>query len=177
MRLFQYFIPAEETIEAIEYLGVQGFWWIGTHSFGCLTNRRVATLQTSIWGLNYQDGYLKHINSGRIYQPSKFILYSITILTIILAFFSFVLLFVGGLVSMPLIIILLLFWLIVFGYGPRVYYRFYKCGLYFSVREGENIYLFTNHNRLTKANRLYRKLIQYQESNSAYEQSLIHHRW
>src|SRR5215204_7573906 len=73
--IFRQFIPEGEKICWMEYLGSHG-WIFGRHSFGCLTERRVADVTIGAFGeVIYQDGYLEYINSSIIYQPSKLALY------------------------------------------------------------------------------------------------------
>jgi hypothetical protein len=138
-KMFQQFLPEDETILAAEYLGIQGLWGIGTLSFACITNRRVAAIRTGRFGeVTFQDGCLEYINSGVIYQPSKLWLYVVTALTL------------GGLiVFLPVI--------------TSYYYRIKKCGLVFVIREGVSVYLFTDRDRLNIANRLYRIVMQARE--------------
>ncbi len=47
----------------------------------------------------------------------------------------------------------------------RLYYRFFKCGLVFWIREGIPLYVFVNRGRLLKANQMYRLLSQYRQWN------------
>jgi len=46
--------------------------------------------------------------------------------------------------------------LIFLPYVVQFYHRTRKCGLVWVIREGVSVYLFTNRNRLTRANHLYR---------------------
>ena len=74
--MFSQFIPAEEKIYRVEYLGVQGLWGIGTHSFACVTERRVSSIRVKLFGaVEYQDASLEYLNSGAIQHPSKVLLY------------------------------------------------------------------------------------------------------
>lgn len=138
--MFRQFIPLDEEILFAEYFGVQGLWWVGRYSFACLTKRRISSLMVGRWGeVVYQDGLLEHHNSGVVYQPSILILYVVSTIFVILA-----LAFTFGL------------GLVLFPYVVKWYYRIHKCGLVWSIREGVSVYLFTNRNRLTRANQLYR---------------------
>jgi hypothetical protein len=138
--MFRQFIPADEELLFAEYLGVQGLWWVGRHSFACLTNRRICSLTVGAWGeVVYQDGLLEHYNSGVIYQPGLLGLYVTCGLYILL-----VVPFTCGV------------GLIAFPYLVQWYYRMNKCGMVWAIREGVSIYLFTNRNRLIRANDLYR---------------------
>lgn len=145
--LFKQFVPPDEHIEAVDYLGVQGVWGLGTHSFACVTSRRVAGLRTKIFGeVTYQDAALEHVNSGVIYQPSRFWLYVFVIGSAFLtAGFSLLLL--------PLTV--------------RLFYRFKKSGLVLWVREGIPVYIFSDRKRLINANRLYRTALALRENRIA----------
>ncbi|MUG98477.1 hypothetical protein F7734_41755 [Scytonema sp. UIC 10036] len=139
--MFKQFISDNETIYYVQYLGLQGMWGIGTREFACLTDRRVADITVGRFGkVTYQDGYLEHINSCFIFQPSKFSLY------LIIGFWV--------LVSLPTFGLLLL----LLPFVVQSYYRIYKCGLVLAVRGGIPIYIFTNRKLLTRANALLRLL-------------------
>jgi hypothetical protein len=134
--MFRQFIGPEEEILAVEYLGIQGLWGLGTRSFACVTDRRVAALRVKVFGaVEYQDGMLEQVNSGAIVQPSRLGLY----------------LFVIGISIVTLGIGLLLLPLTV-----RAFYRFKKSGLVLSVREGLSVYLFADRKLLPMANSVYR---------------------
>jgi hypothetical protein len=138
--MFRQFVPADETVLAAEYMGVQGMWWVGRHSFALLTNRRIASLWVGPWGeVIFQDGLLENHNSGIVYQPRILGLY---ILCIVYSLFALAFTLGLGLVLLP--------------YLVQSYYRVNKCGLVWCIKEGVSVYLFTNRNRLTKANALYR---------------------
>ncbi len=69
--MFRQFMSPDETIYFAEHCGLLGFWGLGTHSFACLSNRRLASLQVGAFGrVHYNDGFLEHGNSGVVYQPS-----------------------------------------------------------------------------------------------------------
>lgn len=139
--MFKQFIPDNETIYLVQYLGLQGLWGIGTREFACLTDRRVADITVGRFGqITYQDGYLEHINSCFIYQPSKFWLYLNVGFLVLLSLPTFGLL----LLLLPFVV--------------QWYYRFNKCGLVIAVRGGIPIYIFTNRKLLTRANALCRHL-------------------
>lgn len=141
--MFQQFLPEGETVLAAEYLGVEGLWGIGTLSFACVTNRRVAAIRTGFFGeVIFQDGCIEYINSGVIYQPSKLWLY-VTNFVVVIGTFGF------GIFLLPIV--------------AKIYYRLKKCGVVFVIREGVNVYLFTDRNRLIIANRLYRMVMQTRE--------------
>ena len=151
--MFKQFIPDDERILFAAYLGVHGMWWVGKHSFALLTNRRLASLRVGSWGeVVYQDGLLEHQNSGVVYQPSVLSLYVLCGIWLLFWLFT-------GLGSGAAILGAILFvfpGLVLLPYLVQFYYRLNKCGLVWSIREGISIYLFTNRNRLTTANSLYR---------------------
>lgn len=167
--MFRQFIPEDETVHFAEYLGVEGVWGIGTHSFGCLTDRRVAAIRVAAFGeVIYQDGYIDYVNSGVVYQPSRLVLYVVISLLslLILASLSFLVAGIAVFQDRPMILEALgslLVWLIAVPVMVRIYYRMFKCGLVFWVREGVSVYLFTNRGRLVRANRLYRNLTMLRE--------------
>jgi hypothetical protein len=134
--MFRQFLPSDEQIVQVEYLGVLGAWGIGTRSFACVTDRRVATLRVRLLGeIDYQDASLEGINSGAVYQPSRLWLF---------VFVVVVSLFTAGLalLLLPLTV--------------SAYYRFRKCGLLLGVRHGLSLYVFCDPKLLRRANRLYR---------------------
>jgi hypothetical protein len=144
--MFKKFIPDDERIICVGYLGIQGLWFIGIHSFICLTERRVADITIGNFGeVTYQDGYLEDINSSFIYQPSKPVLWaSITSFYLSngwLAYWA-----VGGWVTIIFIILAIL----LLPFLVRIYYRFVKCGIVFAVREGISIYVFCDRKYLKR---------------------------
>ncbi len=188
--MFRQFIPDDEKIHFARYLGIQGIWGFGTRQFACVTNRRVADITVGRFGtVTYQDGYLEHIHSGVIHQPSKFWLYFLIGLYLVSAlsnaigfvnnlfslnssgfggfnFFIFLITLISYIFSLGFTFILLFFLV-------RWYYRIVKCGLVFTVAEGEPlvtamgtyaftqrlVYIFTNRKLITRANSLYRCFI------------------
>ncbi len=133
-----------------EYFGVKGFWQFGRHSFACLTSRRIAKIEVGFFGeVDYQDGYLEHINRSTIHQPAILGLISLTLLVVFLTPFL-----------IPLILL---------PFVPRLYYRYNKSGLELWIRESESVEVFINRNRLIKANRLSRKLAQLREEHLSRE--------
>lgn len=69
--MFRQFIPTEEKIVAVEYLGSPGLIF-KTHSFACVSDRRVASLRVKRMGeITYQDGAIESVNSAVLYQPSR----------------------------------------------------------------------------------------------------------
>ncbi len=150
--MFGQFLPQDERIFAVEYLGVQGLW-LGTHSFACVTNRRVAALRIKIFGaVDYQDGTLEHVNSGVVRQPSLLLLYlwivGVSILTVGI-----------GLLLLPLTV--------------RLFYRFRKSGLVLAVREGISVYVFCDRKLVMKATELYRTVAALRESRIAEVRGLV----
>ncbi|MFM9888130.1 MAG: hypothetical protein ACKVQT_34330 [Burkholderiales bacterium] len=144
--MFQQFVPPNEEIRFVDYLGLQGLWGFGTHSFACLTDRRIASLRVGGFGeVIYQDGYLEYLNSGVIYQPSLFSLYLAAI-----GFGIFVLMFAIATFGLGLLLIALTPLLV------KMYYRMNKCGLVWWIREGVSVYVFANRAKLTLVNRVYR---------------------
>lgn len=138
--MFSQFVPGEEEVLFAEYLGVQGLWWVGRHSFACLTNQRICSLMVGPWGeVVYQDAVLEDNNSGIIYQPGLLGLYVTSIVWVLFSIFA----------SMGLL-------LIFFPYVVQYYYRVNKCGLVWIIKEGVSVYVFANRGKLVRANRLYR---------------------
>jgi hypothetical protein len=134
--MFRQFVPENEDIIGVEFLGTQGVWGLGTHSFACVTDRRIAALKVKLFGeMTYQDGTLDAVNSGVIYQPSKLLMYLFVAAVSILTFGL-------GLLLLPLTV--------------RLFYSFKKSGLVLSVREGISVYVFSDRKLLGRANALYR---------------------
>ena len=168
--MFQQFIPEDEEIYDARYLGIQGFFCLGNRQFACVTERRIAHISVGYFGeLNYEDGYLEHINSGFVYKPSKLALY-IHIGAVIAAItYTLTLSSIAG------IIFALVLALIILPFSGKIYYLIFKCGLVLPIREGnfvlapyeDNVYwytnrllyIFTDHKLLTRANALYRQFI------------------
>jgi hypothetical protein len=139
--MFKQFVPEDENIYYIQYLGLQGLWGIGTRSFACLTERRVADITVGRFGeVTYQDGYLEAINSSIVYQPSKLSLYLLIGSSVIFAIPTFGI----TLLLLPFIV--------------QGYYRLVKCGIVFAVKEGVPVYMFSNRKYLGRANALCRNL-------------------
>jgi hypothetical protein len=157
--MFKQFLPENESIQLVQYLGLQGLWGFGTHEFACLTDRRIADITVGRFGkITYQDGYLEHINSSYIFQPSKLKLYITVGVLFSIPLFNFISLlpslqFIGA-----FIVTFILFGLalILLPLAVQWYYRFNKCGIVIAVRGGIPIYIFTNRRLLTRANTLCR---------------------
>ena len=149
--MFGQFLPRGEQVVESHYLGVMGFWGIGTHSFAAVTDRRIASLQISVLGgVTYQDGALEYVNSAAVFQPSLVGLYIYTGLISLVAF----------LVGLPAgvglaIVFLLLSWLFL-PLTIRLYYRFNKSGIVMWIREGLALYTFIDRKRMRVSNQLYR---------------------
>ena len=170
-RIFQQFLPENEPVRTAEYLGVQGLWGIGTLSFACSTDRRAASIRRSFLGeLNYQDGCIEYINSGIIYQPSKFWLYLVNLILIVFALyiavsgFSLISFIYSTAWALAWFILVMAIGIALMPLATRIYYSFFKCGLVFVIREGVSVYLFTDRNRMNIANRLYRTVMQAREN-------------
>lgn len=168
--MFRQFMSPDEEIYFAEYCGQLGFWIFGTHSFACLTNRRLGVLYVGAFGrVEYNDGFLEHQNSGAVYQPSLLKLYIwsffaaiIGLLIVAISLFGSVeasqsiggvLGFLTGVlvVALGLGLALLTVYLCV-----RIYYRLNKCGLLWWIREGLYVYVITNRGKMNRANHLYR---------------------
>jgi hypothetical protein len=156
--MFKQFLADDEQIYLVSYLGLQGLWGFGTREFACLTDRRIADITVGKFGkISYQDGYLEHINSTFIFQPSKLKLYlSVGFLFAIpvLTFLSTVA--VDAVLSFIILIITSGIALLLLPLFVQFYYRLNKCGILIAVRGGIPIYIFTNRKLLTRANALCR---------------------
>lgn len=169
-KMFRQFMSPDEEIYFAEYGGLLGFWIFGTHSFACLSNRRLASLQVGAFGrVFYNDGFLEHHNSGVVAQPSLLKLYVwaffaavFGLLVVALALASAVGAFealggVLGLLAGLLVVALgLALALLVVFTTIRLYHRLNKCGLVWWIREGISVYVFTNRGKMNRANHLYR---------------------
>lgn len=169
--MFRSFIPAtDEKLFHIEYLGLQGLWGLGVHSFGCITERRIATIRIAPFKeILYQDGYLEYINGGAILQPSRLWLYIIWVGIVIGSFFLGAgiigaLWFIHAIFGILGFILLAGLDFLLISFATRIYYGLNKCGLLFWIREGLAVYMFTNHNRLFRARNFYRFYSNYRES-------------
>jgi hypothetical protein len=168
--MFRQFMSPDEEIYFAEYCGLLGVWIFGTHSFACLSNRRLASLQVGAFGrVYYNDGFLEHQNSGIVAQPSLLKLYLWSffaglfgVLVLAMALVTAVGVFqeLGGAlgllagfltVALGLGLALLTVFLTI-----RLYYSLNKCGLVWWIREGLCVYVFTNRGKMNRANHLYR---------------------
>jgi hypothetical protein len=134
--MFRQFIGEEEEIKFAEYMGQYGIVIMVTHSFICVTNKRIISLQVGAFGeVFYQDAFIESLNSGAIYQPSLLLLY---ILSVVLIIFTFGI----GIVLLPVLV--------------KWYFKIKKCGLVFIIKEGLTVYTFVNRNRMSRANAIWR---------------------
>ena len=169
--MFRQFMSPDEEIYFAEYTGLLGFWIFGTHSFACLSNRRLASLQVGAFGrVLYNDGFLEHANSGVVYQPSLLKLYvwaffAVVIGLLTVAFFGALSTQVfaglgggllGGLAGVLVVAIGLGIGLLAVFFTVRLYYMLNKCGLVWWIREGISVYVFANRGKMTRANHLFR---------------------
>ncbi len=155
--MFRQFIPPDEAIDYVAFLGLKGFFGLGRHSFAAVTERRVASLELSMFGgAKYVDGYHEHFNGSALYQPSRLPKYVASVIAG-LAWISIL----AGLMSAgfgAFTIIAVLAWC---GVGVAalpliayVFYRFVKSGLVLVVREGFLVYCFADRSRLGVASEL-----------------------
>ena len=173
--IFKQFLPSEETVFHAEYYGYFGFWFVGFHSFSCLTDKRVSALRVGPFKrITYEDGFYENMTSGGIYQPSKFWLYVFLIIGLLggLALFTVVISFIlnflffeifglfefaGGTGVMIFSGIVSIFLLPFIGnFITMMFYRFNPCGLACWVRERKPVYVFVSRDKMLKANSLYR---------------------
>ena len=145
--MFRQFVPNDETILAVQFLGTQGVWGIGIHSFACVTDRRIAAIRVKLFGeVTYQDGSLEHVNSAVIFQPSKALLYLFVIASSIFTLGI-------GLLLLPVTV--------------RLFYSFKKSGLLVWIREGVGVYMFSDRKLLRQANVVYRTALAAREHRLA----------
>lgn len=141
--MFQQFSGTNEQIKFAEYMGQHGFLIGVTHSFACLTDKRIISLQVGSFGeVLYQDAFIEDLNSGAIYQPSVLSLY---IFSAILIIFTLGI----GLLLIPLVV--------------KWYYKINKCGMVFFIKEGLSVYMFVNRNRMSRSNALWRLVSEIRE--------------
>jgi len=148
--MFSQFIPPEEQVAQVAYFGVQG-WLFGKHSFACLTDKRAASLKVGSFGeVVYQDGYHEFINSGVVYQPSRLWLFVVGAWLCLSSISAAIAL---SNADAPVLVVLatLLLGALLLVYWPKIFYR-----MVLWVREGVPVYLFSNRNRIMKANSFYR---------------------
>lgn len=151
--MFGQFLRPDDRVVAAEYLGVQGLWGLGTRSFACLSSRQAATLRVGILGgIEYREAALEDITSGGIHQPSRLRLFAWVAVVLVFAFASFApRMGIGVAFLVAASVTVLLLPLIV-----GLFYRRHKCGLELSVREGLDLYFFSDRKLLGRANAIYR---------------------
>ena len=134
--MFRQFLPAGERVAGAEFLGTLGVMGLGTHTFSCVTERRVAALRVKLLGgVDYEDAALSGISSGVVRQPSRIFLYLFVAAATLLTFGL-------ALLVLPLVV--------------RLFYRFVKSGLVFWIADGSPVYVFSDRKLLLRANALYR---------------------
>jgi hypothetical protein len=185
--IFKQFLPADETITHAEYYGYFGFWFVGFHSFSCLTDKRIAALRVGPFKkITYEDGFYENMTSGGIYQPSKFWLYVFLVIGLLGGFALFTIV-IGFILNFLLVNIFGLFelsggseififsgivsiFLIPFigSFITMAFYRANPCGLACWVRERYPVYVFVNREKMTRANKLYRLWSSLREERNKY---------
>ncbi len=169
--MFRQFIPEDERIHYVQYLGLKGLWGIGTHEFACLTDRRVADITVKYFGeVNYQDGYLECVTSSIIHQPSKIKLY------LFIGFYGFTLfiLFLGPFIAFffPALFLFLIVLLVPLPFIVQAYYSFAKCGAVLAVADGIPIYMFSSRKYLSRVNSLCRQVTMAREDRIKFTKKL-----
>lgn len=164
--MFRQFLMPGETLFFAEFLGTEGIWGIGTHSFAALTDRRLATMRVGAFGeVIYQDGLLEFINSTVVHQPSKLGLYLLWFLAWGAALFiTLSVTSVGGLFVILGLVLGLLVGFMLMVAATRLFYRFAKCGAVWWIREGVAVYAFCNRKRLVRVNALTRQVVQLRDA-------------
>jgi hypothetical protein len=154
--MFRQFVPPDENVVVANYLGTQGLWGFGNHSFGCITARRVCGLRVGLLGaVTYQDCELEHVNSGAVMQPSLLWLYVWSValpLVWIVTLIAGPLSVVATLALTPVVVIVLPLWV-------RLFYRFHKSGVVLVVREGLPVHVFCNRGLQSAMNAFYREAL------------------
>lgn len=168
--MFRQFMSPDEEVYFAEYCGLLGWWLFGTHSFACLSNRRLASLQVGAFGrVLYNDGFLEHHNSGVVAQPSLLKLYVWAFFAAVFGLLVFGVALIGASMAVDAVggllgaLAGLLAAVAGLGLGlltvlltVRLYYSLNKCGLVWCIREGISVYVFTNRSKMNRANHLYR---------------------
>lgn len=147
--MFRQFLPQTDAILTTAFLGTQGLWGIGTHSFGCVTQRRAASLRVSTFGrIVFQESLSANVNGGRIHQPSRVWLYLLAA--------AWVLWPLSAAVGGPVAVAGLLFTIPSLPLVIRFYHGRVKSGALLLVRESPPNHLFCDRGKLRIANALYR---------------------
>lgn len=145
--MFEQFSGSDEQIKFAEYMGQHGIIIGVTHSFACLTDKRVISLKVGSFGeVLYQDAFIEDFNSGAIYQPSILGLYILSAIVIIITWGI-------GILLIPLIV--------------KWYYKVNKCGMVFFIKEGMSVYMFVNRNRMSRSNALWRLISEIRDERIA----------
>jgi hypothetical protein len=159
--MFRQFIPADEQIHAAEFLGTQGLWGVGTHSFACVTGRRFATLRVRLLGeVVYEDAMLENVNSGGVSQPSRLLFIPW------FAGWFLPLILIGWRIHPAVLVVLLVIGVALLPVVIRLFYRLLKCGIQMWVasRERRSIAAFSDRKLLGRANAVYRVALTVRES-------------
>ena len=173
--IFGQFVPQDEKIRFAEYYGFTGFWFVGYHSFACLTDKRMASLEVGPFKkIVYKDGYFENMTSGEVRQPTLFWLrvYQVFAFLLGLPFLALAIatgiawvasevfgLFAFPTQAVPLIvgsigaIMLIPF---VMNFVTVLFYRINPSGLLCWVRERKPVVVSVSRDRMLKANRLFR---------------------
>jgi hypothetical protein len=165
--MFRQFIPPDEQIDGVAFLGLRGLFGIGVHSFGAVTSRRVAGMDVSVLGgVVYRDGYYEHINSSAVFHPSRLQQYLVTGSIGAFWLFPLAMILSSALPALAkafgLVAVLGMF-VISMPLTAKLFYRFVKSGLVIVVREGVSVDLFADRSRLPVANQLSQRASQLRE--------------
>jgi hypothetical protein len=166
--MFRQFIPPDEPIDSVAFLGLRGLLGIGVHSFGAVTSRRAAGLEVSVLGgVVYRDGYYEHLNSAAVFQPSRLLqmtvscvigaLWVVALAAVLLGDSSAVGKSFGALAIVGLFIVTI-------PLGTKLFYHFVKSGLVLVVREGVSVVVWADRTRLPIANQLSQRASQLREA-------------
>lgn len=177
--MFQQFIPEDEEIYMVQYLGIKGVFGIGASSFACLTRRRVSDITVGFFGeVTYEDAFLENIKSSAIYQPSRlslFIMSAFTILVALTLIGSVIMgLFINVFLKVLLVLLVVALWFFAHTLLVRIYYGIVKCGIRFFIFHGITVYIYTNRRLLKRANALCRVLA-LQRENRLHSFETEHH--
>jgi hypothetical protein len=161
--IFRHFLPPEEKIYWIGYLGRRGLFF-GRHNLGIVTERRIADISIGWLGeVLYQDAFLEYFNSTVFFQPSRlglFLLLGLFLIAWPVLIFAFLedqrLLYYD--LWQPYLIVLLgaAFGALFIELLVRAYYRIVKCGAVYWIKDGVSIYMFADRRRLTSLNQMAR---------------------
>lgn len=135
--IFRNFLSKDETIVAKAYLGLRGFWQVGSHSFVCVTESKICRIEVGwLLSIDYREAYLEDCNAVIMYQPGFFY---INIFAIIFVLSTFGL----GVILLP--------------FYYRIYFAVIKSGADVFIRSSSIINIFCD---ITKLPRL-ANIIQY----------------